>query len=327
MSETRLDVVGIGNAIVDIIASADSKFLDRFSMAKGAMTLIDESQADAIYGAMEKTIEASGGSAANTIAGVASLGGKAGFIGKVRDDALGDVFRRDITEVGVTFPTAAATSGPATARCLILVTDDAQRTMNTFLGACAALYPQDIDEALVASAQVTYLEGYLFDPPHAKEAFRAAAKIAHKAGRKVALSLSDAFCVNRYREEFHELVYSEVDILFANEVEITALFECEFDEAIERVQPMVELAAVTRGADGSVLATRNGIEKVAAAPIKTVVDTTGAGDLYAAGVLYGLTQGKSIAEAGRIGSLCAAEIISHYGARPQVSLSEYLARG
>jgi sugar/nucleoside kinase (ribokinase family) len=327
MTTEPLDVVGIGNAIVDIIAHADDRFLERHGMAKGAMTLIDEAQAETIYEAMGATVESSGGSAANTIAGVASLGGKAGFIGKVKDDGLGKSFRHDIAAAGVEFPTLSDAHGPATARCLILVTSDAQRTMNTYLGACANLHPSDVDEALIRRAQVTYLEGYLFDPPHAKLAFRKAAKVAHEAGRKVALSLSDAFCVNRYRAEFLELVEHHVDILFANEAEITALFETELDTAVSRCRHLVELAAVTKGAEGSVLATAEETIAIPAAPVERVVDTTGAGDLYAAGVLYGLTTGKSLAEAGRLGSLCAAEIISHFGARPEVPLAEFVARG
>lgn len=326
MTVATLDVVGIGNAIVDIIAHADEKFLERFGMAKGSMKLIDEAEAEAIYAAMGSAIEASGGSAGNTIAGIASLGGTGGFIGKVKDDVLGRVYRHDMTSIGARFPTSADTSGPATARCLILVTSDAQRTMNTFLGACGNLTPDDIDEELVTSAQVTYLEGYLFDPPHAKEAFRKAARLAHAAGRKVALTLSDAFCVHRYRAEFLDFIEHHADILFANEVEITALFECEFDAAIEKLRKLVDLAAVTRSADGSVIVTPEEIVKVAAAPVARVVDTTGAGDLYAAGFLYGYTHGKSLAESGRLGSLCAAEIISHYGARPETPLNEYVAK-
>jgi sugar/nucleoside kinase (ribokinase family) len=325
MTAAQLDVVGIGNAIVDILAHADESFLDRFGMSKGGMRLIDETQAEEIYAAMGSAVEASGGSCGNTIAGIASLGGKAGFIGKVKNDGLGRVFRHDITAIGAHFPTPPDETGPATARCLILVTSDAQRTMNTFLGACGNLGPEDVDADLIASAQVTYLEGYLFDPPHAKAAFRKAADIAHKAGRKVALTLSDAFCVNRYRAEFLELMRDHVDILFANEVEITALFETGFDEALASVRKLVPLVAATRGAHGSVIATADETIHVPAAPVAKIVDTTGAGDLYAAGFLYGYTQGKGLAEAGRLGSLCAAEIISHFGARPETPLNEYVA--
>jgi sugar/nucleoside kinase (ribokinase family) len=320
-----LDVVAIGNAIVDIIGNADDAFLNDQGMAKGAMTLIDEEKAETIYAAMGPAIELSGGSAGNTVAGLASLGSSCGYIGKVRDDQLGAVFRHDVRAAGVTFDTPAAASGPATARCLILVTPDAQRTMNTYLGACVNLTPDDIDEDLIASAQATYLEGYLFDPPEAKKAFRKAAAIAHANGRKVALTLSDSFCVHRYRDEFLELIKGDVDILFANEHELEALFGyADFDQGVAEARKHVEVAAVTRSAKGSVLARASELVEVAAAPVERVVDTTGAGDLYAAGVLHGLTRGLSLAECGRLGSLAAAEIISHYGGRPHTPLSSYV---
>jgi sugar/nucleoside kinase (ribokinase family) len=322
MTTAKLDVVGIGNAIVDVISQSDDAFLAAQAMDKGAMMLIDESRAEAIYGAMGSGIEASGGSAGNTVAGIASLGGKAGYIGKVRDDLLGKVYRHDITATGVAFPTPAATTGPATARCLILVTPDAQRTMNTFLGACVGLGPDDVDADFVASAQVTYLEGYLYDPPLAQVAFRKAAQIAHAAGRKVALSLSDSFCVHRHRQAFLDFVEGHVDVLFANEAELTALFETEnLDTAVESVRRLTGLAAVTRGARGSVIVTHDQIIEVPAAAVARVVDTTGAGDLYAAGFLYGLTRNLPLAECGRIGGIAAAEIISHYGARPETPLA------
>jgi sugar/nucleoside kinase (ribokinase family) len=325
VSHASLDVVAIGNAIVDIIGNADEAFLTDQGMAKGAMTLIDERKAETIYAAMGPAIELSGGSAGNTVAGLASLGSKCGYIGKVRDDQLGAVFRHDITAAGVQYHTPAAASGPATARCLILVTPDAQRTMNTFLGACVNLTPEDIDEAVIASAQVTYLEGYLFDPPHAKEAFRKAARIAHANGRKVALTLSDSFCVERYRDEFLDLIKGDVDILFANEHELDSLFRAEsFEAGVAEARNHVEVAALTRSAKGSVLATASEVVEVAAAPVHRVVDTTGAGDLYAAGVLHGLTRGMPLAQCGRLGSLAAAEIISHYGGRPQTPLSAYV---
>ncbi len=325
MTTSALDVVGIGNAIVDIIAHADDGFLTAQGMAKGSMTLIDEARAEEIYKAMGPAVESSGGSAGNTIAGIASLGGKAGYIGKVRDDLLGKVFRHDITSAGVTFTTEAATDGPSTARSMILVTPDAQRTMNTYLGACVNLRPEDVDLALVESAQVTYLEGYLFDPPLAQEAFRLAARTAHAAGRKVSLSLSDGFCVGRHRAAFLDLVEHHIDILFANESEISALFETDdFDTATARVRGLCELSALTRGADGSVLVSRDHIIEVPAAKASKIVDTTGAGDLYAAGVLHGLTTGRTLAECGRLGSLCAAEIISHYGPRPETPLKDFV---
>jgi sugar/nucleoside kinase (ribokinase family) len=326
MTDVTLDVVGIGNAIVDVIASADDAFLEKHGMTKGSMMLIDEQRAEEIYAAMGSTVITSGGSAGNTIAGIASLGGKTGFIGRVREDGLGVAYRHDITAAGAHFSTPPATDGPATARCLILVTPDAQRTMNTFLGACVNLGPADIDAELVRSAAVTYLEGYLYDAPTAMEAFHAAADIAHAAGRKVALSLSDAFCVNRHRAEFRRLVDHHVDILFANEAEILALFEtASLDEAIAQLREMIDIAAVTRGPGGSVVVTKERTVEVSAAPVAHVVDTTGAGDLYAAGFLFGYTRGAPMHECARLGSLVASEIIGHFGARPQTPL-DALAR-
>jgi len=271
-------------------------------------------------------IQASGGSAGNTIAGIASLGGTAGYIGKVKADALGQVFTHDLRAMGVRFETPAATDGPATARCLILVTADAQRTMNTFLGACVNLTPDDIDEDLVASAGITYLEGYLFDPPHAKEAFRKAARLARGAGRKVALSLSDSFCVARYREEFRALIDDHIDILFANEDEIMALYETDLDAATAAVGKSADIAAITLGARGSMIVSGGERIVIPAAPVTQVVDTTGAGDLYAAGLLHGLSQGLPLAECGRLGSIAAGEIISHFGARPETPLAGLIGR-
>jgi sugar/nucleoside kinase (ribokinase family) len=323
MSSAVIDVVGIGNAIVDVIAHADGRFIAAQGLAPGAMTLIDAARADSLYQAIGPAIESSGGSAGNTMAGIASLGGAGGYIGKVRDDLLGTVFRHDITAIGVGFDTPAATAGPGTARCLILVTPDGQRTMATYLGACVELGPGDIDPALIAAAQITYLEGYLFDPPQAQEAFRAAAAIAHRAGRRVALSLSDPFCVGRHRAAFRELVAGEVDILFANEAEICSLYETdEFAAAAAAVRGHVAVAALTRGAAGSVVFAEREEYGVAAVPVARIVDTTGAGDLYAAGFLYGLTHGLPLPRCGAIASLCAAEIISHVGARPEAALSE-----
>lgn len=321
----QFDVVGIGNAIVDIIAQADDAFLDRHDMRKGAMTLIDEAAAERLYAAMGPAVQLSGGSAGNTIAGLASLGAHTGYIGKVRADALGAVFRHDIVSAGVRFPTPAAEAGPATARCLIFVTPDAQRTMNTYLGACTNLGPGDVDADLVGSAAITYLEGYLYDPPQAKAAFHRAADVAHGAGRKVALSLSDRFCVERYRDEFRKLAQRHIDYLFANEGELAALFETDLDSALAQVANTVEIAAVTRGAAGSVIAAGSARIAVEAAPVERIVDTTGAGDLYAAGFLFGLARGKPPAECGRLASLCAAEIISHYGGRPESPLARYVA--
>ncbi|MGE5722693.1 MAG: adenosine kinase, partial [Sphingomonadales bacterium] len=264
-----------------------------------------------------------GGSAANTIAGVASFGGKAAYIGKVKNDELGQIFAHDLRALGVRFDTPAASNGPETARCLILVTPDAQRTMHTFLGACTELTPTDIDETLVGAAAITYLEGYLFDPPLAKEAFRKAATIARQAGRKVALTLSDSFCVDRYRDEFRALISDHVDIVFANEAELAALYQSsDLDAATRDLARQVEIAAITRSAAGSWLLRGSERVDVPAAPVDEVVDTTGAGDLYAAGVLFGLARGRPLAECGRLGSLAAAEIISHVGARPELRLAE-----
>jgi sugar/nucleoside kinase (ribokinase family) len=326
MAAPTIDVAGIGNAIVDVIAHANESFLLAEGFAKGAMTLIDAARADELYSCMGPGIESSGGSAGNTMAGIASLGGTGAYIGKVRDDVLGKVFRHDITAIGVGFQTKPASAGPGTARCLILVTPDGQRTMGTYLGACVDLGPEDIDPAVVGAAQVTYLEGYLFDPPRAKEAFRKAAAIAHAAGRKVALSLSDPFCVGRHRDEFRELVAGEIDILFANEAEICSLYETEdFDKAAAAVRGHVGVAALTRSAAGSVIIANDKTYTIAAAPVARVVDTTGAGDLYAAGVLFGLTKGLPLPTCGAIGSLCAAEIISHVGARPEAALDKLVA--
>jgi sugar/nucleoside kinase (ribokinase family) len=325
MQMTELDVVGIGNAIVDIIAHADEAFLARHGMQKGGMTLIDETRAEALYLEMGPAIQLSGGSAGNTIAGLASLGARTGYIGKVKEDALGHIFHHDISAAGVKFPTRAATEGPATARCLIFVTPDAQRTMNTYLGACVNLSVDDVDEELIRAAKITYLEGYLYDPPHAKAAFHRAAEIAHAAGRKVALSLSDSFCVNRYRDEFRDLTRLHIDYLFANEHEITVLFETNLEDALSRIVNEVEVAAVTCGATGSVIVTKSERQHIDAAPVSQVIDTTGAGDLYAAGFLFGLARNLPLAECGRLASLAAAEIISHYGGRPETPLDVFVA--
>jgi sugar/nucleoside kinase (ribokinase family) len=327
MTEPSLDVVGIGNAIVDVIAHADEAFLAREGLVKGTMTLVDAPRAEALYRMMGPAVEISGGSVGNTMAGLASLGGTGAYIGKVRDDFLGEVYRHDITAAGISFTTPAATSGPGTARCLIVVTSDGQRTMSTYLGACVELGPADIDPDVVAAAQITYLEGYLFDPPQAQEAFRKAAAIAHAAGRKVALSLSDPFCVGRHRDAFRDLVADHVDILFANEAEIGALYEtADFDAAAAAVRGHVAIAALTRSAQGSVILAAGAEHRVAAAPVARVVDTTGAGDLYASGFLYGLTRALPLAACGDIGSLCAAEIIGHVGARPEIALSQLIAQ-
>jgi sugar/nucleoside kinase (ribokinase family) len=293
-------------------------------MQKGGMTLIDEEKAEALYAAMGPAVQLSGGSAANTIAGLASLGAATGYIGKVRDDQLGHIFGHDIRAAGVRFPTDPAQDGPATARCLIFVTPDAQRTMNTYLGASANLSPADVDDALIGAAKITYLEGYLYDPPLAKAAFHRAAELAHAAGRKVALSLSDRFCVERYRGEFRNLAELHIDYLFANESEIEALFQTDVQSALPQVISAVEIAAITHGAQGSLIATKGERFYVQATPVERVVDTTGAGDLYAAGFLFGLARGRGLRECGRLASLAAAEIISHYGGRAETPLNEYV---
>ncbi|HYZ24277.1 MAG TPA: adenosine kinase [Rhodopila sp.] len=329
MTQATYDILGIGNAIVDVLARTDDAFLSKHDMRKGSMALIDTATADAIYAAMPPGQETSGGSAANTCAVAAALGSSVAYIGKVADDQLGAVFRHDINAIGVHFPTAplsAPLSGATpTARCLILVTPDGQRTMNTYLGACVALSEADVDPALVANAQVTYLEGYLFDPPAAQAAFRKAAAAAHAAGRRVALSLSDAFCVNRHRAAFLDLVANHIDILFANEAEITALYERNtFEEAAEAARKHVALAALTRSEAGSIILRGDETVHIAAEPTR-VTDTTGAGDAYAAGFLAGLTANRPLDICGRMGSIAAAEIISHYGARPETDLRRLMA--
>ncbi len=321
MAGSSYDVVGIGNAIVDILAHADDSFLRENSLSKGAMTLVDADGAKSLYAKMGPAVECSGGSAANTVAGVASLGGRAAYIGKVRDDQLGKVFAHDIRAAGVEYRTRAATSGPPTAQCLILVTPDAQRTMQTFLGASVRLGPDDIDEELIRAAKVTYLEGYLWDPPEAKEAFVTAARLAHDAGRMVALTLSDPFCVERHRESFRDLVEHHVDVVFANEAEIISLYQApSFDEALQCVRGHCRIAALTRSEKGAVILSDGEVHVIDAEPVDEIVDTTGAGDLFAAGFLYGLTTEQSLARCGRLGAVAASEVISHVGARPSVEL-------
>jgi len=327
MASTRFDVLGIGNAIVDVIARTEDDFLAKQKMRKGAMQLIDEAQAGAIYDAMGPAVEVSGGSAANTIVGVASLGGRAAFIGKVKDDELGRVFAHDIRAAGVAFATPPASAGPSTARCYVLVTPDGERTMNTYLGAAQDLHPNDIDADAIAAAQIIYLEGYLWDPPHAKEAFLKAAKIAHGSERDVALTLSDAFCVGRYRAEFLDLIRTgTVDIVFANESELHSLYEtADFDTAVNALRNDVRLAVITRSEKGCLVVTREETDAIPANAIERLVDATGAGDLFAAGFLVGLSRGVDYRTAARLGALAAAEVIQHLGARPETSLKN-LAR-
>jgi fructokinase len=322
----RFDILGIGNAIVDVVAPVPEAFLSKHDMHKGAMALIDTATAERLYADMPPATESSGGSAANTCAVAALLGAKVAYLGRVADDTLGAVFRHDITSIGVHYPTPPADALLPTARCLILVTPDGQRTMNTFLGACTTFGPDDVDPLLVADAKVTYLEGYLFDPPEAQAAFRRAAAAAHDAGRQVALTLSDPFCVHRHRAAFRDLVAGHVDILFANEAEITALYETNtLAESLAYARRDVALAAITLSENGSIIIKGGETVLIPAEPTQ-VIDTTGAGDAYAAGFLAAHTAGKSLKHCGTLGSIAAAEIISHYGARPLRDLSKELRR-
>jgi sugar/nucleoside kinase (ribokinase family) len=325
MDDVKFDILGIGNAMVDVVAQVDNTFLSRYDMMKGAMILVDAERADAVYAAMPPGEESSGGSAGNTCAVAAALGARVAYLGKVAMDQLGAVFRHDISAAGVHFPSAPLVGGAPTARCLVLVTPDGQRTRNTYLGACVSFGEDDVDEALVADSAITYLEGYLFDPPAAQAAFRRAAATAHAAGRQVALSLSDPFCVDRHRAAFRELVSNDVDILFANEAEITSLYEENtFEAAADAARREVALAVLTRSEAGSVILRGAEMVEVPAEPTR-VVDTTGAGDAYAAGFLAGLTAGKSLPVCGRMGAIAAAEVISHYGARPEADLKKLIA--
>ncbi|MYZ47513.1 adenosine kinase [Propylenella binzhouense] len=329
MSQTKFDVLTIGNAIVDVLAHAEEDFLVREGLVKGSMRLIDTEEAERLYGHMGPAHMISGGCAGNTAAGVASFGGRAAFIGKVADDDLGRFYRHDMNALGIHFPTADLVGGAPTARSMILITPDSERTMNTHLGACQELTPADIDRATVEAAEITYLEGYLWDPPKAKEAFREASRIAHAAGRRVAITLSDSFCVSRYREEFLQLMRGgAVDIVFANNHEALALYETsDFETAVGLLRKDVPLAVVTLGAAGSMVLAGEEEVRVPAAPVERIADLTGAGDLFASGFLYGLARNMAYAECGMLGSLAAAEIISHVGARPETSLSRVAAQG
>ena len=319
------DVVGVGNALVDIITMVDDSFLAEQNLVKGSMSLIETTRALELSSALGPGVNSSGGSAANTIAGIASLGGETAFIGKVADDELGHAFARDMQEVGVNFHSGNGTGDHPTGRCIIAVTPDAQRTMNTYLGVSSMLNFDDVDDALVSSGAILYLEGYLFDREEAKDAFRRAASLAHGHGRVVALTLSDSFCVDRHRDDFRSLVRDEIDILFSNEDELKSLYEVDdFDDAIELLRRDCHIAAVTRSEKGSVIVTRDDVHAVPAAPVETVVDTTGAGDLFAAGFLRGLTRGLPLTDCARIGSIAAAEVISHVGPRPLVPLATLL---
>jgi sugar/nucleoside kinase (ribokinase family) len=335
------DVCAIGNALVDIIAEAGDDFLQTHKIAKGGMTLIDAERAGELYDVIGPAVEASGGSAANTVAGIASLGGHPAYMGKVKADQLGAIFRHDMHAMGVHFATPPAPdrrqtieevksdrrAGAPTGRCLILVTPDAQRSMSTYLGAAVEFGVSDLQPEIVANSQVTYLEGYLFDPPEAKKAFREAARIARGAGKQLALTLSDVFCVERYRAEFIELIKNDVDILFSNQAELMALCQTkDVDQAIASVRGQCKIAVTTMGEKGAVVAAGAETVKVPAEPVAQVIDTTGAGDLFAAGFLYGFTQGHDHAASARLGAICAAEVISHYGPRPQQSLKKLIAK-
>ncbi len=318
MADTRFDVVGLGNAIVDVFASVEDSFLEQHDIRKNGMTLIDEARADALVKAAPEGPQLSGGSGANTIVGISSFGGKTAYIGKVANDALGTVFRRDMVDSGIPFESPPLEEGPATARCIIFVTPDGARSMNTFLGASVLFSPQDVQEDLIRDAGILYLEGYLFDQEAAKAAFVHASEIAQAAGRKVALTLSDGFCVERHRDSFLHLIKNHVDLVFANEDELLSLYQTEnFDEAVAKMQADAGLAAITRSEKGSVVIGPEGLVTVAAVPVEKVIDTTGAGDQYAAGFLFGISRGLDLETCAQLGHVAAAEVISHYGPRPE----------
>lgn len=324
MAETRFDVLCIGNAIVDVLARVEDSFLSKHALTKGMMRLIDEETAEKLYDDMGPAVEISGGSAGNTAAGVASFNGRAAYFGKVKKDQLGDVFTHDLRAQGVRFDSLHASAGPATARSFILVTPDGERTMNTYLGACVNLTTADIDPAIIASSQITYLEGYLWDRPEAKEAFQRAAQIAREAGRKTAITLSDSFCVDRHRDSFLDLIRKQIDIVFANESEICSLYETpDFEAARERARADCQIAILTRSEQGSVIVQADQTWTVPAHRVPKVVDATGAGDLFAAGFLHGLTTGRPLDHCAKLGALAAAEVISHLGARPEVKLADH----
>jgi len=320
----KFDVLGIGNAIVDILVPVEDSFLAAHDIPKGSMQLVDEETSEKLYAQLGVAIECSGGSAGNTVAGLASLGSSVAYIGKTKDDQLGHVFDHDLTSLGIDFNTAKDSSGVSTARCLVMVSPDAERTMCTFLGACVNLSEKDIDPAVVEAAAVTYMEGYLWDPETAKAAFRKAMKLAHNAGRKTSISLSDSFCVGRHKSEFRHLAEHDIDILFANEEEILMLYDTrDISVAIKAVQQHCEVAAITRSAKGCTIVSADEVIDINGYPVSDLVDTTGAGDLFAAGFLHGYTQGLDLRTCGRMGNLAASEVITHMGARPDVNLKQY----
>lgn len=324
MKGSDFDVLCIGNAIVDVIARVEEDFVSRHGLVKGSMNLIDEARAEDLYAAMGQATEVSGGSAGNTAAGVASLGGKAAYFGKVKDDQLGAIFRHDMRAQGVTYDTPPALDGPATARSFILVTPDSERTMNTYLGACVNFTAKDVDRKTVEAAQVTYMEGYLWDRPEAKEAFKLAARVARGAGRKTSITLSDSFCVERHRESFLDLIRNDIDIVFANEAETKSLYQTQnFHSAMKAIAKDCPVAVLTRSEKGCIVVRGEEVHVIPAYPVSTVVDVTGAGDLFAAGFLRGFTSGKTLPEAARLGSVAAAEVISHIGARPEINLGTH----
>ena len=327
MDTTKFDVLGVGNAIVDVLAKASDSFIEEqrtFGMEKGGMTLIDADRAEDLYSLMNASTEMSGGSTANTLACLASMGGKGTFIGKVADDQLGKIFSHDLQSQGIEFNTAPLVGSKATARCLVLITPDAERTMNTFLGACTELTSDDIEEDQIRESKVVYLEGDLFDPPHAKDAFYKTAAITKAAGRQLALSLSDPFCVERHRDDFKDLIFNHVDILFANQDELCALMETDFDTACDNIANKCEVAAITKGAQGSLIIKGGERTLIDSVKPEELVDTTGAGDAYAAGFLFGYTNGKDMSVCGKYGSIAAAEVISHIGPRPSKSLADLI---
>lgn len=322
----KFDVLGIGNAIVDILVNVEDNFLSAHEIPRGSMQLVDEETSDSLYSKLGAAIECSGGSAANTIAGLASLGSRTAYIGKIKDDQLGHVFAHDINSLGIEFTTQKDASGVSTARCLVMVSPDAERTMCTYLGACVNLTEKDIDPDMVASAAITYMEGYLWDPELAKAAFRKAMTLAHNAGRKTSLSLSDSFCVGRHKQEFLHLAEHEIDILFANEDELLMLYDTQnFADAVKAVQQHCEVAAITRGAKGCTIVSADEIININGYQVSDLVDTTGAGDLFAAGFLHGYSQNMDLGTCGKMGNLAASEVITHMGARPDVNLKQYLA--